>query len=54
MEQLAALLHSGKLKPHILHVFPFEEMAQAHLQLESHHTIGKVVLNRIGQRKIAN
>jgi hypothetical protein len=28
-------------------VFPFEEMAAAHLQLESHQTAGKVVLNRI-------
>ncbi len=48
MGQLAALLHSGKLKPHILHVFPFDEMAAAHLQLESHQTTGKVVLNRVG------
>jgi NADPH:quinone reductase-like Zn-dependent oxidoreductase len=47
LEHLAALLHSGKLKPHIANEFPFKEMAAAHLQLESHQTIGKVVLNRL-------
>jgi NADPH:quinone reductase-like Zn-dependent oxidoreductase len=47
MGRLAELLQSGKIKPHILHVFPFDEMAAAHLQLESHQTTGKVVLNRV-------
>lgn len=44
MAQLAELLSSGKVKPHIAKVFAFEDMAAAHLQLESHRTVGKVVL----------
>ncbi|MHA4740331.1 NADP-dependent oxidoreductase [Dyadobacter sp. MSC1_007] len=44
MKQLADLLESGKLKPHISKVFAFEDMASAHLQLESHRTKGKIVL----------
>lgn len=44
MHYIASLLDSGILKPHISHVFPFEEMALAHQQIESGRTIGKVVV----------
>ena len=44
MMQLAALLEGKKLQPHISAVYKFEDMIQAHLQLESHRTIGKVVV----------
>lgn len=44
MAQLAKLLANDKLKPHIAKTFAFEEMAAAHQQLESHRTVGKVVL----------
>lgn len=44
MQIIASLLEKGLLKPHISHVFGFEEMAQAHLQIESGHTTGKIVV----------
>ena len=44
MKALAAMLESGKLKAHISRTFPFDEMADAHKQIESGHTAGKVVV----------
>ena len=44
MEHIASLLEKGILKPYISHVFQFDEMAQAHLQIETGRTIGKVVV----------
>ena len=44
LQQLAELLKSGTLKPHVSGVFAFEDMGKAHLQLESHRTIGKLVI----------
>ncbi|WP_235935451.1 zinc-binding dehydrogenase [Flavobacterium ichthyis] len=32
------------MKPYISHVFDFDEMAKAHLQIETGHTVGKVVV----------
>ena len=44
MQQLAALLASGIIKPHVSAVFPFEQMGKAHQQVESGSTRGKVVV----------
>ncbi len=44
MRYIASLLAKGFLKPHISHVFGFDEMAKAHLQIETRHTVGKVVV----------
>ena len=44
MREVAALLKSGSIKPHISQVFAFEDMGKAHLQLESHRTVGKLVI----------
>ena len=44
MATIAGLLQKGIIKSHISKVFPFEQMADAHLQLESGRTVGKVVL----------
>lgn len=44
MTALAHLLETGRLKPYVSNTFAFDQMAQAHLQLESHRTIGKVAL----------
>lgn len=44
MESLAGLLEQGVLKVHISAVYPFSQMADAHLQLESKRTVGKVVV----------
>ncbi|AKK73918.1 oxidoreductase [Chryseobacterium sp. P1-3] len=44
MEQIAALLEKGIIKPYVSHVFNFEDMAKAHQQIETGRTIGKVVV----------
>lgn len=44
MTSLADLLREGKLKSHVSHVFPFEKMANAHRQVETRTTNGKVVV----------
>ncbi|MET3115446.1 NADPH:quinone reductase-like Zn-dependent oxidoreductase [Pedobacter sp. CG_S7] len=45
MQTIASLLEKEIIKPHISHVFGFKEMDKAHLQIETGHTVGKVVVN---------
>ncbi len=42
---IAQLLDQGVLKPHIHKIFPFEEIAKAHLEVETNRVVGKVVVN---------
>lgn len=44
MKHIASLLEKEVLKPHVSHVFEFDEMAKAHLQIETGRTVGKVVV----------
>jgi len=44
MQQIASLLESGALKAHVSETFAFDDMAAAHLQVESGRTVGKVVV----------
>ena len=44
MEHLAGLLESRALKPEVSKVFPFEKMGEAHTQVESGKTRGKVIV----------
>ncbi|WP_442587212.1 NADP-dependent oxidoreductase [Pedobacter sp. AW31-3R] len=44
MEKIALLLEKGILKPHVSHVFGFNEMDKAHLQIQTGRTLGKVVV----------
>lgn len=44
MEHIASMLDKRILKPYVSHVFGFDEMAKAHLQVESGRTVGKVVV----------
>ena len=45
MEELAKLLERGVLKPHIYKTFKFNEMSNAHEELEKGRTVGKIVVN---------
>lgn len=45
MSILANLLEKGILKSHVSKIFSFDEMAKAHLQLETGRTVGRVVVN---------
>lgn len=47
MKQLAELLEKGIIKPHISQRFSFEEIAEAHHQIESGRTRGKIVLTLV-------
>ena len=44
MAALAELLEQGVIEAHVSAVYPFEEMAAAHLQVETGKTVGKVVV----------
>jgi NADPH:quinone reductase-like Zn-dependent oxidoreductase len=44
MEHLASLLEEGVLKPEVSKVFPLEKMGEAHEQVASHKTRGKVIV----------
>jgi NADPH:quinone reductase-like Zn-dependent oxidoreductase len=44
MKELAQLLSRGILKPHVSKVFPFAQMGEAHLAVDSGRTVGKVVV----------
>lgn len=44
MKQIASLLEKGILKPFVSQTFPFEKMADAHTQLETGRTLGKIVV----------
>ncbi len=44
MNTLKGMLETGALKPHVSKVFAFEEMADAHAQLESGRSVGKVIV----------
>ncbi len=45
MKYLATLLENGKLKSHISKSFAFDQMADAHQQIETGRTVGKIVVN---------
>lgn len=44
MEQIAELLEAGTLKSHVSREFSFEEIAEAHQQIETGKTRGKIVV----------
>jgi NADPH:quinone reductase-like Zn-dependent oxidoreductase len=44
MNTLKKLLASETIKPHIFKTFSFDEMSDAHLQVESSRTVGKVIV----------
>ena len=44
MEKLAALFESGELRAHVSKTYRLEEIAEAHRQIESGHTVGKIVV----------
>ncbi len=44
MKQIAGLLEKGIIKSHISKIFSFEKIADAHLQIETGRTVGKIVV----------
>jgi NADPH:quinone reductase-like Zn-dependent oxidoreductase len=44
LDQLAALLKSGRIRPLVSHRYSLDEIAQAHLQCETGRTVGKIAV----------
>lgn len=44
LEELSALVESGRLRPHVSRNFPLEGVADAHRAQETGRTVGKIVL----------
>lgn len=44
MKKLAELLAKGIIRSHVSKTFPFEKMGEAHLQIETGRTVGKIVI----------
>ena len=44
MDFIGSLLREGSLKPHVSHVFDFDQIAQAHQQIQTGRTVGKVIV----------
>lgn len=44
LRQCGGLIHAGQLRLHVSRVLPLEQAAEAHRQIETGHTVGKVVL----------
>jgi NADPH:quinone reductase-like Zn-dependent oxidoreductase len=44
MGTIAGLLKKEHIKSHVSQTFPFSQMADAHLEMESGHTVGKITL----------
>ena len=44
MNTLKGMLEADELKPHVSKIFPFENIPDAHLQIESGRTVGKIVV----------
>lgn len=44
MKTLADFLEKGSIKSHVSKTFPFEKLGEAHTQIESGRTVGKVVV----------
>lgn len=45
MKSIADLMQKGIIKSHVSQTFLFREMVQAHLQLETGRTVGKIIIN---------
>lgn len=51
LEELTKLIEAGKIKPIVSQTFPLAEVSKAHEQIETHHTLGKIVLKVSEEKK---
>jgi NADPH:quinone reductase-like Zn-dependent oxidoreductase len=51
LEELTKLIEGGKMKPIVSQTFPLAETSKAHEQIETHHTLGKIVLKVADEKK---
>src|SRR6184192_2259191 len=51
LEELTKLIEAGKMKPIVSQTLPLAEASKAQEQIETHHTLGKIVLKVADERK---
>jgi len=51
LEELTKLIEAGKIKPIVSQTLPLAEANKAHEQIETHHTLGKIVLKVSDEKK---
>lgn len=51
LEELTKLIEAGKIKPIVSQTFPLAEANKAHEQIETRHTLGKIVLKVVDEKK---
>ena len=44
LEELTKLIEAGKMKPIVSQTLPLADASKAHQHIETHHTLGKIVL----------
>jgi NADPH:quinone reductase-like Zn-dependent oxidoreductase len=44
LEEVTKLIEAGKMRPIVSQTFPLADASKAHQQIETHHTLGKIVL----------
>jgi NADPH:quinone reductase-like Zn-dependent oxidoreductase len=47
LEAMAVLAEAGRLRPHVQHVLPLEQIGRAHELVETNRTQGKVVISML-------
>jgi len=51
LEELTKLIEAGRMKPIVSQTFPLADASKAHQQIETHHTLGKIVLKVADEKK---
>ena len=51
LEELTKLIEAGKMKPIVSQTLPLADASKAHQQIETHHTLGKIVLKVADDKK---
>jgi len=51
LEELTKLIEAGKMKPIVSQTFPLSDANKAHEQIETRHTLGKIVLKVADEKK---
>ena len=51
LDELTKLIEAGKMKAIVSQTFPLADASKAHQQIETHHTLGKIVLKIADEKK---
>ena len=51
LEELTKLIEAGKMKAIVSQTFPLADASKAQQQIETHHTLGKIVLKIADEKK---